>query len=116
MSSTISSFAKAVYEITGRVPKGKVTSYKIIARVLGKPNASRAVGQALRRNPYAPTVPCHRVIATNFSLGGFFGPSAKNLEKKIQLLTDEGILFEGSEIKRCPEYRKTILFDKFTLD
>ncbi len=57
-------FQQSVYDICLRVPRGKVTTYGEIARVLGC-GSSRAVGQALRCNPFAPRVPCHRVIASS---------------------------------------------------
>jgi len=105
----ISTFANTVYELVKQIPRGKVSTYKNIALALNKPGASQAVGQALRKNPFAPEVPCHRVIASDFSLGGFFG-SKTNLDKKIQLLKEENIQFDLNEIKKCPKYRKSILF------
>lgn len=55
------------------IPKGKITTYKNIAEFIGKPGASQAVGNALRNNPFAPIVPCHRVLPANLKIGGFFG-------------------------------------------
>jgi methylated-DNA-[protein]-cysteine S-methyltransferase len=68
------------------VPKGQVTTYADIARALGT-NAYRAVGNALNRNPYAPHVPCHRVVGSDGSLTGFAG----GLKLKQQMLAREGI-------------------------
>ncbi|MCB0309904.1 MAG: MGMT family protein [Bdellovibrionales bacterium] len=80
------SFAEKCYAVLRQVPPGKVTTYQEIARALGS-NAYRAVGQAMKRNPYAPEVPCHRVVQSDGSLGGFaWGPI-----KKRQLLEREGI-------------------------
>ena len=79
-------FAEQVYAITRKVPCGKVTTYKVIAEVLGT-HAYRAVGQALNKNPYAPEVPCHRVVASDGSLGGF----AHGRQKKIELLHEENV-------------------------
>lgn len=79
-------FQKRVYRTVFSIPAGKVRSYKWIAEKIGSPSASRAVGQALKKNPYIGTVPCHRVIKTDGSLGGF----SKGKKKKIKLLKTEG--------------------------
>ncbi|KAK0706943.1 6-O-methylguanine DNA methyltransferase [Lasiosphaeria miniovina] len=91
-------FDKAVWRLLLQIPRGCVTTYGILAAQLG--SSPRAVGNALRRNPYAPRVPCHRVIATGGKLGGFKGmvgprdgaSSAKLVEKRM-LLRREGIKF-----------------------
>lgn len=80
-------FSERVYQVTKKIPQGKVATYGQIAKILGKPGAARAVGQALHRNPYAPIVPCHRVVAANGHLHGF----AKGLSVKAKLLTKEGV-------------------------
>ncbi len=85
----VTDFQKKVYEIVKKIPKGKVTNYKTIAERLK--TSPRAVGQALKRNPYFPKVPCHRVIMSNGKIGGFNGNSPKNIKKKITLLKEEGI-------------------------
>ena len=82
-----SSFARKVYEATKQIPKGKVATYGQIAGLIGQTKASRAVGQALHRNPYAPMVPCHRVVATSGHLHGF----ASGLVDKEKMLRQEGI-------------------------
>lgn len=64
-------FEARLHAVCKRIPRGKVATYGQLAKVLG--SAPRAVGQALRRNPYAPVVPCHRVIAASLELGGFSG-------------------------------------------
>ena len=71
-------FEKKVYELCSKVPKGKVTSYKEIAHAMSN-KAYRAVGTALHNNPFAPKVPCHRVVNADGRLGGF----ASGLDKKI---------------------------------
>jgi len=76
-----------------KIPKGKVTSYKILAEKLDT-KAYRAVGQACHRNPYWPTVPCHRVIKNDGSIGGFGGGT----RKKIELLKKEGIKIRKNSI------------------
>lgn len=61
-----------------KIPKGETRSYSEIARAIGRPNASRAVGNALNRNPMPVIIPCHRVIRSDGSLGGYaFGTSRK---------------------------------------
>jgi methylated-DNA-[protein]-cysteine S-methyltransferase len=89
------SFCEKVWAITARVPKGKVTTYGCIARALGG-NAYRAVGQALNRNPYAPEVPCHRVVGSNGTLTGFAG----GLAKKRRMLEQEGVALEKGRVPR----------------
>jgi methylated-DNA-[protein]-cysteine S-methyltransferase len=79
-------FNQKVWALTARVPRGKVTTYARIAQALGS-KGYRAVGNALNRNPYAPAVPCHRVVGSDGSLTGFAG----GLEKKRRLLVEEGI-------------------------
>ena len=68
-SPVLREFDRKVYEYCSRVPRGTVTTYKELAKAIGSPKAFRAVGSALRKNPFAPTVPCHRVVAADRSLG-----------------------------------------------
>jgi len=65
-------FNQRVWNLCKRIPKGKVTTYKLISEKLGT-KAYRAVGNALRKNPYAPEVPCHRVVNSDGSVGGYKG-------------------------------------------
>ena len=84
-------FAEMVYALCRTIPAGKVTTYKALARALGT-SSSQAVGQALKRNPYAPLVPCHRVIKSDGSIGGFKGKIVgTEIEEKVRLLEREGI-------------------------
>jgi methylated-DNA-[protein]-cysteine S-methyltransferase len=88
-----------VYEATKRIPRGKVATYKFIANTIAC-NSPRAVGQALRVNPFAPEVPCHRVIASNLSIGGFFGEvSGEKISVKLALLAQEGVEFSEGKLK-----------------
>ncbi|MGB7160180.1 MAG: MGMT family protein [Tepidisphaeraceae bacterium] len=80
------SFNQKVWALTARIPRGKVVRYGDIARAL-KCTAYRAVGNALNKNPYAPGVPCHRVVGSDGSLTGFAG----GLEKKREMLKREGV-------------------------
>lgn len=86
---TVSRFAKRVYELTSKVPRGKVTTYGTIARRMGRPKASRAVGAALRANPTPIVVPCHRVVGQDGSLRGYGGGSGT--PRKAELLKKEGV-------------------------
>jgi methylated-DNA-[protein]-cysteine S-methyltransferase len=83
-----SDFSRAVLEAAARIPYGAVTSYASIARRLGKPEAVRAVAQALRRNPLPIVVPCHRVVGSSGMLTGYAGDK---LGIKRQLLDVEGV-------------------------
>lgn len=80
------SFNERCYAFLSKVPKGKVTTYGEIARALNS-KAYRAVGNAMNKNPYAPEVPCHRVISSDGSLGGF----ASGPKKKTLMLKAEGV-------------------------
>jgi len=86
-------FERRVYDAVREIPRGRVTTYGLLARRIGCGSA-RAVGQALRRNPFAPSVPCHRVIASDLAIGGFAGRSAgRNIVRKLGLLAGEGVPF-----------------------
>lgn len=87
-------FDERCWELLKRVPKGKVTTYKEIARAL-RSKAYRAVGGAMNRNPDAPRVPCHRVVNANGKLGGY----ALGLSKKISLLKKEGITITDGKVQ-----------------
>lgn len=87
-------FKKQVYKTIKKIPKGKVSTYKQIAISIGKPKSSRAVGNALNKNPNAPEVPCHRVVKSDGSLGGY----VKGEENKKSLLKKEGIEFKENKI------------------
>jgi len=92
------SFNEKVWTLTARIPRGKVMTYAQIAHQL-KTKGYRAVGNALNRNPYAPAVPCHRVVGSDGSLTGF----ASGVDKKRKLLESEGIPFAGSKVNlRAP--------------
>ncbi|KAF3929613.1 hypothetical protein ABW19_dt0209989 [Dactylella cylindrospora] len=94
--SKVTDFQKKVYSLLLQIPPGRITTYAHLSAALN--SSPRAVGTALPRNPYAPDVPCHRVIATTGYIGGFMGdwnetPSGVYVEKKLKLLKDEGIEF-----------------------
>lgn len=86
---SITDFQRRVYLALLEVPAGTTISYGELARRIGCRSA-QAVGQALKRNPFAPHVPCHRVIASDGSIGGFHGQrEGEMIEKKKRLLRDE---------------------------
>ena len=91
-------FQERVYAwLTKNVPSGKVTTYGVIAKHLD--TSPRAIGQAMRCNPYAPKVPCHRVVSSDGSIGGFFGmTSGEPILRKINLLKKEGISVSNGKI------------------
>lgn len=98
-NSELSPFRRRVFLALCEVPEGKVATYKALATKLGC-KSSQAVGQALKHNPYAPIVPCHRVIKSDRSLGGFGGARAgEKIEKKRRLLEAEGVQFDGREVR-----------------
>lgn len=81
------SFQKRVYKAVLAVPKGEARSYKWVAEKIGNSKALRAVGQALKKNPYLGIVPCHRVIKEDGSIGGF----SKGTARKRRMLKAEGL-------------------------
>ncbi|MBI4432982.1 MAG: MGMT family protein [Candidatus Omnitrophica bacterium] len=84
----MSAFYRAVWRACGRIPKGQVRTYGWIARKIGRPRAARAVGRALAANPFAPVIPCHRVVGADGSLTGYSGPGG--IQAKRRLLKKEG--------------------------
>lgn len=96
-------FEQRVYSAVSKIPRGFVATYSAIAAACGSGSA-RAVGQALRKNPFAPEVPCHRVVRSDGSLGGFFGKTSHGaLWKKRRLLEAEGVEFDARQrvAERC---------------
>lgn len=87
-------FNDLCYEKLKEVPAGKVTTYGALAIAIGKPGAARAVGGAMNKNPYAPEVPCHRVVGSSGKMVGF----ASGVEKKIKMLKSEGVLVEKGKV------------------
>jgi methylated-DNA-[protein]-cysteine S-methyltransferase len=88
--SALTPFQRNVLETACRIDKGEIWTYQRVALEMGRPKSSRPVGQALARNPVPIIIPCHRVIASNRSLGGYSGGSG--LEAKRWLLCLEGAL------------------------
>lgn len=87
-------FNERVWELTRKIPRGKVSTYWEIARALGKPRAVRAVGNALNRNPDIKKTPCYRVIRSDGGIGGF----ARGSKEKERLLRREGVIVYGGKV------------------
>ncbi len=82
-------FQKKVWAELLKIPKGKTITYTELAKKIGKPKAVRAVANAVGANPLAPVIPCHRVIRSDGTLGGYSGKGG--IKTKIALLKKEGI-------------------------
>jgi methylated-DNA-[protein]-cysteine S-methyltransferase len=92
-------FEKKVWTLLCQIPQGHFSTYGVMAAHLN--SSPRAIGNAMRRNPFAPEVPCHRCVATGGRLGGFKGQWPKNgegitLDEKRSLLRQEGVKFDGT--------------------
>ena len=81
-------FTEMVYAVVARIPRGETLTYKEVARRAGRPNAYRAVGNIMHRNPDTKRVPCHRVVRSDGDPGGYAG----GRKKKILLLRREGAI------------------------
>ena len=86
--SGITPFTRAVLDATADVPFGRLSTYRQVAEQIGQPKATRAVGNALGRNPIPIVVPCHRIVRSDSSLGGYTG----GIQIKEHLLSLEGVL------------------------
>lgn len=85
-------FQRTVWKEISKIPFGETRTYKDLAIAIGKPNSSRAVANACGKNPYAPEIPCHRVIRSDGHIGGYSGSGGK--KRKKQLLEQEGLIFK----------------------
>jgi len=84
-----SKFQIKVWKEIKKIPRGKLTTYQKLAKKIGQPKAFRAVANACGKNPYAPLIPCHRVIKSDFKIGGYSGVGG--IKTKIKLLKKEKI-------------------------
>ena len=82
-------FQLKVWNYLKKIPRGKVKTYSEVAKSIGKPLAVRAVANAIGKNPLAPQIPCHRVIRSDGSLGGYSGKGG--IKTKRLLLKKEGV-------------------------
>jgi methylated-DNA-[protein]-cysteine S-methyltransferase len=77
------SFFQKTWIACSKIPIGETLTYKELAKKIGRPKAWRAVANALAKNPFAPIVPCHRVICSNGKLGGYSGPGGLKTKKRL---------------------------------
>ena len=92
--SRITNFQRKVYLALLEVPRGTTVSYKELGKMIGCKSA-RAIGQALKRNPFAPDVPCHRVTNSDGRIGGFHGRrDGEMIDRKLKLLASEGYIID----------------------
>lgn len=89
----IISLQAKVYDVVKKIPKGRVLTYKKVAKLAGRPRAWRAVGNILNKN-HDPKIPCHRVIRSDGKTGGY----NRGTNKKKYLLCKEGVLIKGCKI------------------
>ena len=82
-------FQLKVWAYLRKIPRGSVKTYSQVAKAIGKPFAVRAVANAIGKNPYAPKIPCHRVVRSDGSLGGYSGKGGVKIKRF--LLKKEGI-------------------------
>ena len=82
-------FQIKVWNYLKKIPKGETRTYLQVAKAIGKPKAHRAVANAVGKNPYPPKIPCHRVIRSDGSLGGYSGKGG--IKKKLKLLRSEKV-------------------------
>lgn len=94
-------FFQKVWRACSTIPAGETRTYGWIAKTIGSPKSARAVGQALAKNPFAPTVPCHRVVSSAGALTGYSGPGG--VAKKAKMLKAEG--WNGHRSKGNPDAR-----------
>ena len=98
--SVCGDFQQRVLRAEHAIPRGRVSTYKLIAAHLGVPGGARAVGNALANNPFPLIVPCHRAIRSDYGLGGYQG----GLDMKRSLLSQEGIVFDDSGRVQCSHF------------
>ena len=82
-------FQLQVWNYLKKIPRGSVKTYKQVAIAIKKPNSARAVANACAKNPYAPNIPCHRVIRSDGGLGGYSGRGG--VDQKLKLLRLEKV-------------------------
>ncbi len=82
-------FQLQVWNCLKKIPKGSIKTYKQVAIAINKPKSARAVANACAKNPYAPNIPCHRVIRSDGGLGGYSGKGG--VDQKLKLLRSEKV-------------------------
>ncbi|KAK5125494.1 hypothetical protein LTR85_000605 [Meristemomyces frigidus] len=110
--SSITPFRKQMLRLLCQVPPGRYSTYQAMSDYITKTShktCARAVGNAMRNNPFAPEVPCHRILAADGTLGGFgghWGENGKFANKKHKLLHDEGVRFDSRGKVKGPPFRE----------
>jgi len=94
-------FQAKVLKLVLMIPKGKVTTYKELARAVGRPRAYRAVANALARNPQPLKIPCHRVVRSDGKIGGY----KLGTRRKAKLLLQEGVKIENEKVNSRDVFR-----------
>ena len=85
-------FQIKVWNYLMKIPKGKVLTYKEVAKAIGKPKSYRAVGNVIGKNPYPPKIPCHRVVRSDGGIGGYSGKGG--IDQKKRLLRSEKVFIK----------------------
>jgi methylated-DNA-[protein]-cysteine S-methyltransferase len=99
-SSRFTAFQLSVFRACACIPRGRVTTYGLLGASIGRPGSAQAVGNALHVNPFAPTIPCHRVVPASLTLGGFEGScGGPSGAKKLRLLEEEGVRFKLGKVE-----------------
>lgn len=97
------SLTDRTYQLLVKVPKGRVTTYKNLAHKLDT-KAYRAIGSIMKKNPFAPEVPCHRVVRSDGKIGGYKGhKTGKVVQEKIDLLKSEGVIVKDGMVVNFEE-------------
>jgi len=99
-----SGISKRIYELISQIPKGRISTYGILANEAGRPKASRSIGQIMSNNPRPVLIPCHRIVYSNGRIGGYIG----GVKLKIKLLASEGIIVKDGKVL---DFRKKIFSD-----
>ena len=94
-------FCDRVYKIVAKIPEGKVATYGEIGKLAGNAKAARAVGMCMKINPFAPRVPCHRVVGAGGRLVGYSGEGGVAMKKSM--LRKEGVRFikDKVDLAKC---------------
>ncbi|MEM3677272.1 MAG: MGMT family protein [Candidatus Bathyarchaeia archaeon] len=96
--SRLSGFSRRVLEAASRIPRGYVSTYRDVASSIGCVGGWRAVGAALRGNPWPLLIPCHRVVRSDLTIGGYMGSDGEGASLKRRLLEMEGVKFKGERV------------------
>ena len=94
-------FQRKVYSLLREIPKGKVSTYSIIAKAVGHRGACRAVGNVMASNPFPLLIPCHRIINSNLRMGNYSIPGLNEIESsrlKLQVLQNEGVKIKENKV------------------